>query len=230
MDRPTALATPMKDAASSVIRLWDGVIERAEQLDGDDWLRPTPERDMDVRALVVHLTTTLSPAAARGATTILLEQLRATRDAQAVRLSRLAEEADEARQAGAQTTRGQRLLRASCLDMFVHAHDLSVALGHEPHLDDSAAATEACRYLMPMVGHLLTGDVGLAPASSVRLDVAGLEPPSAQPGTDVVTATPAALVLLLSGRGDADEWRERGALSWSGPTADAFVRRARLFS
>lgn len=226
METRSTLASPMRAAASAVIQLWDGVVERAEQLQGDDWLRPTPDRDMDVRALVVHLTTT-PPAHPPASSASLLEQLRATRDAQAVRLSGLAEAADEAWRAGAETTRDHRLLRASALDMFVHAHDLSTALGHEPDLDDSAVAMESCHYLLPMLGHLLpTREGDLA----VRFDVPGVSSAAhGDAGADVVTATPAALVLLLSGRGDADEWRRRGALTWSGPAGEAFVRQARLF-
>jgi hypothetical protein len=235
MDTRSALTTPMRDAARSVRQLWDDVIELSEQLRGDDWLRPTPDRDLDVCALVVHL----AGATPTTSTAVLLEQLRAARDAQAVRLAGLSVAADEAWRAGVETTRDQRLLRASCLDMFVHAHDLATALGHEPGLDNTPAAIEACRYLMPLVEHLLTtrvtgtmdGPADAAAGRSVRLEVPGVgRAPTGSPGADVVATTPAALVLLLSGRADPDEWRRRGAVTWSGPMGEAFVRRARLFS
>lgn len=62
--------------------------------------------------------------------------------------------------------------------------------------------------------------------------------PSADPGECQVVGDPAAFTLLVSGRGEPQEWRERSAsdgdgagplLDWAGVRGEEFVERARLF-
>jgi hypothetical protein len=227
-------SSSLLDAARSAIGLWDTVVGLVERLAPDDWSRPTPERDVDVRGLVVHLTTTGIPHPRGTSSETLVAQLADARDAQARRLLDLATAATAAERAGDVHSRERRLLGASCVDMLVHTHDLAAATGAEMDLEDTPATVEACRYLLPMASQLMCGATGPTDPSGVRLEVIGLGtvPPSSTgvDDRDVVTTTPAALVLLLSARADVDGWRRRGLLSWTGPHGAAFVRQARLLA
>jgi hypothetical protein len=153
------------------------------------------------------------------------------RDEQAARIEYLAETADNSSAAGVRNCRASRLLRASCLDMLVHSHDFAVALGEPFELDASPVVTEAARYLLPMAHHLAQQVGDPVDQDQVNLEVVDLEQVSAIRTTsaNTVRLTSAALVLLLSGRGQPEDWKRAGALSWSGPKAETFVRQARLF-
>jgi hypothetical protein len=267
-DRFVQVGALMTDAARAVLTLWDRVIALAEQAQPLDWTRPTPDPDMTVRDVVSHVAAgTAIPAGPRVPPAELVEGLRLARAEYEARLAAVArhhrrheEQHDEPHDA----THLRRQLGATCLDLYVHAHDLSTALGVPVDLDDdSPAVTEACQYLLGLTPHLFAGRAGahegqtlrvglpgmaergpvLAAADGATVTVAGgrgLWRPDAtaegQPdGTDtdgagVVTAKPAAFVLLLAGRGDPAQWRDRGALEWSGDSGEAFVRKARLFA
>lgn len=227
-----AATTSLTEVTLELGRLWDGLVVRAEALQDEDWSLPTQDRDMDVRDLVVHLATTGAARASPRGTAGLLRELRETRDQARSRLVSLASTAEAA--AGLEGNRDRRLLGAHCLDLVVHCHDLAAAVGERLDLVDSPAAAEACRYVLPMAERLLARRAGNGLAAAPRLEVGRSVtggPGTPWPGQEeaVVTATPAALVLLLSGRSDPDEWRRRGALTWSGEAAESFVRRVRLF-
>ena len=219
------------DAAGAVMDTWDRVVALAERIELGDWSRPTPCPDVSVGALVAHVAMVAPPGPdqERGPQR-LLDGLRAARRAQAVRLS------DE--------TRSRRILRAACLDMWVHAADLATTLGEPLDVDeDSPAVLEACRYLLGLTPHLFKR-TGAGEDATLTIAVRGLGEqgmalkvragravwsPQHDPGGDAVTVTPAAFLLLLSGRGDPEYWRDAGALEWSGAGGEEFVRKARIF-
>jgi hypothetical protein len=121
--------------------------------------------------------------------------------------------------------------------MYVHSHDLGASLGAGADLEeDSAALAEACAYLLGLAPRLLVRSGGRA---DLRIALAGLDPavatgtgslrPDGEGHRGELVATPAAFVLLLSGRADPASLHAAGALEWSGTAAAAFVERARLF-
>jgi hypothetical protein len=216
-----------------VLALWDRVIALAEQAAPGDWTRPTPDPEMTVRDVVTHVAAgapLLGPGPAE-----LVDGLRLAREAYASRLAITHESPGH-------HVRDNRALGASCLDLYVHAHDVASALGIPVDLDDdSPAVAAACRYLMQLAPKLMTVRVGAQEGDSVRLalpgvgnDVAtaglwrpdGIEDAAGAQGA--VVAKPAAFILLLAGRGDPGHWRARGALEWSGASGEAFVQKARL--
>lgn len=231
MTTPLAVDPTMTAAARAVVVLWDRAIERAEALRPDDWSRPTPDPTMDVRDLVVHLTTSNGPLWPVTTDADLVARLHGVREEQAARLEYLAETAEISSAAGIRNCRASRLLRASCLDMLVHSHDFAVALGEQFELDASPVVTEAARYLLPMAHHLAQQVQDPVDQAQVNLEVVDLDHVfvSRRASTNTVRLTSAALVLLLSGRGQPENWRRAGALSWSGPVAETFVRQARRF-
>lgn len=231
MTTSLAVDPTMTAAARAVVLLWDRTIERAEALGSDDWSRPTPDTSMDVRGLVIHLTTSSGSRAAATTNTELVAKLQGVRDEQAARLEYLAEAAEISSAAGVSNCRAGRLLQASCLDMIVHAHDLAVALGESFELDASPVVTQAARYLLPMTHHLAQAVADAGDQVELQIEIVDLDESicTGPTPTDTVRLTSAALVLLLSGRGQPEDWRRAGALSWSGPLAEAFVCQARLF-
>jgi hypothetical protein len=246
----------MTDAARAVLTLWDRVISLAEQAQPLDWTRPTPDPDMTVRDVVSHVAAgTAIPAGPAVSAAELVEGLRLARAEYEARLAAVTRHHD--RHIDHDATHLRRQLGATCLDLYVHTHDLQAALGVPVDLDDdSPAVTEACQYLLGLTPHLFAGRAGaqegqalrvglpgmaqrgpvLAAAEGATVTVAdgrGLWRPDGVDGDDavgVVTAKPAAFVLLLAGRGDPGHWRDRGALEWSGDSGEAFVRKARLFA
>ncbi|HEV7756465.1 MAG TPA: maleylpyruvate isomerase N-terminal domain-containing protein [Mycobacteriales bacterium] len=221
----------MTAPAQAVLSLWDRVIALAEQAEATDWGRPTPDPEMTVRDVVGHVASGIA-VGRTGTPDELIEGLRLARAAHAERLA-----ADAAAAHG--PGHNHHAVGASCLDLYVHAHDLSTALGVPVDLtEDSPAVREAARYLLHLAPRLLalragaqTGDtlrVGL-PGAETELTVGGAELWRPDGADGSVTATPAALVLLLAGRGDPGHWRARGALDWSGSSGEAFVRKARLY-
>lgn len=236
----------MHDAASPLIALWDGIIARAEMLQPVDWSRPTPCPGLDVRGLVTHVGT--GPGIAPGqldGRPQLLRRLTTARAEQAARVAALG--AVEAPTPGNRGENGyeRRMLGAWCLDIYVHAYDLAAALGEPVKLDDrSPAVAEACGYLLRLTPHLFGTRCGAPEGATLRIALRGMPHadgtlrvvngrgiwiPDVDAAADTVTATPAAYVLLLSGRGDPRRWRSAGALEWSGSTGEAFVATARLF-
>ncbi|HEY0485298.1 MAG TPA: maleylpyruvate isomerase N-terminal domain-containing protein [Mycobacteriales bacterium] len=227
----------MTDSVRAVLPLWDRVIALAEQVSPADWSRPTPDPGLDVRGVVSHVAVappTRSPAQ-------LLEELHRAREAYLAHLA-AAERHLHGHAHGHHRHHGHdRALGAACLDLYVHSHDLASALGVPVDLEeDSAAVREAYRYVLDLAPKLFTVRAGARAGDTLRLGVPGGHEEVAalpsrhgdgRPATDgTVTATPAALVLLLAGRGDPGLWRARGALEWSGESGEAFVARARLLA
>lgn len=226
--------TTKQDAADSVMDLWDRVVALAEQVKPDDWSRPIPCLDLSVRGLVAHVATATGANGADPSAQLLAE-LKAAREAQAARMMAL-------------TGHQDRVLGASCLDMWVHTYDLATALDRPVDLDeDSPAVAEASRYLMRFAPQLFARGTAGEDGATLTIDMhgplqhtatlalqggRGLWSPDAARARDgdTVTATPAAFVLLLSGRGEPERWRDLGMLQWSGAGGAAFVHNARLFS
>jgi uncharacterized protein (TIGR03083 family) len=224
----------MTAPAQSVLSLWDRVIALAEQAGATDWARPTPDPEMTVRDVVSHVAAgTAVPGGRAGTPEQLVAGLRLARAAHAERLA-----ADAAAAHGPGHV--HHAVGASCLDLYVHAHDLSTALGLPVDLEeDSPAVRAACRYLLHLAPRLLALRAGAQAGDTLRVGLGGAETELTVGGAELwrpdgadgsVTATPAALVLLLAGRGDPGQWRARGALDWSGSSGEAFVRKARLYA
>jgi len=215
----------MEDAARSLLDLWDLAERTVDELDAADWARPLPvgvPGPVDVAELTLHL------AGLHYATTDAVRAgLAAARRRAALRL--LGHRA------------GDPELGAQCLDMCLHVHDLLAALGRRADLaGHEGAAREACHLVMGCLPRLLVAAVG-GDDTTLRVVVRGddhirdvhvargaVVPGRAPRCADRLDTEPAALVLLLAGRRDADDLRAEGVLSWSGPVADAFVHRARL--
>ncbi len=218
----------MDEATRSLLDLWDVTEHAVGTMAPPDWARRTPCPDMDVTDLVMHLAGVHYAGPDR-----LREGLVAGRARTATQL------ADRAT--------GDRVLGAHCLDLCLHAHDLTSALGDPVDLADHApAALEACRLVVDVAPRLLVAALGGRDAT-VRLVVRGaaslpgLErtihvveghtaPPAVGAGTtvDTLEVEASALLLLLAGRRGADALEAAGAARWSGSAADAFVHRARL--
>jgi hypothetical protein len=216
----------MDDATRSLLALWDVTEDAVGTMAPPDWARRTPCPDMDVTDLVIHLAGIHYAGPDR-----LREGLAAGRARTAHRL--------------ADRTAGDRVLGTHCLDLCLHAHDLTSALGDPVDLAAHApAALEACRLVVDVAPRLLVAALGGRDAT-VRLVVhgadggAGLErtihvveghtaPLSGGAPADVLEVEASALLLLLAGRRDADALEAAGAVRWTGSAADAFVHRARL--
>ncbi|GAA4914168.1 hypothetical protein EV188_11019 [Actinomycetospora succinea] len=221
----------MDDATQAVLELWDVAEDAVAGLDAEDWTRPAPGPEPTVGDLVAHL------AGEHGGTRFagpeqLQSSLAGARRRTALRLDG--------------RPPGDRERSADCLDLCLHAHDLTTALAAPVDLADHADATvEACRLVIDMAPRLLVAALGARDAT-VRLVVrrpdagrtAALErtvhvvggrctgPTDAFP--DVVEIDADALLLLLAGRRRAEALAAAGSATWSGEAADAFVHRARL--
>ena len=144
---------------------------------------------------------------------------------------------------GPTTQAGLFLVRA--FDVWVHLQDLREALGMTVDLHDgSDAARAAYDHVLGIVGWMFAKRVGAGEGDTVTLELtapldtrqtlrvvdrrARFEDPD--PAVDSrVTASPAALTLLTSGRGTPQRWCDAGALDWTGSLGEAFVQRARMF-
>lgn len=221
-----------EDVGAAVVELWDRLVRLGSLVRDEDWQRPTPCPGTDVRALAQHVVGVhrVAGAGADG----LVAGLEAARAAQVAQIS-----------ASAPSSAQERRLRVHCLDLWVHAYDLATALGEPVDLDeDSVALAEACRCALGYTPQLVARGSGAGEDSTVRIALRGTldhdaavvvrgdrglwRPDDASSGHSV-SAAPGAFVLLLSGRGDAEHWRDRGALTWSGTGGEAFVRKTRLF-
>jgi uncharacterized protein (TIGR03083 family) len=191
-----------------------------------------------------QLTATAAAARRAWAPQRLLEELG---EARASHVQRLKSVVDwEAKTVGPTgPTTEDALYRTRLYDIWVHLQDLRVALGAPVEADDtSAAAAVAHAFVWERVPWLYakrarapegsTLGFKLAPPLAVE-DVVELQAgrarfnPSADPGSCRVEGSPAALTLLVSGRGDPARWRAAGLLDWEGSRGEEFVERARLF-
>lgn len=216
----------MEDATRDLLGLWDMTDEVIGDLEPEDWNRPLPwsgDGPADVAELAIHLT---------GVHYAGPDQLRAAIGAARHRaLSQL-----DGR------TAGDPVLGAQCLDMCLHVHDLTAAVGAPADLrDHQPAAREACRLVLRVLPRLLVAAVGgddatlrvavrLGDDRAVHVTHGAVVPGRPGDATDDVEIDPGGLLLLLAGRQDAESLREAGALHWSGPAAEAFVHRARLLA
>ncbi len=238
----------MSDAAEAVVQAWDRLVALAEQIGPEDWQRPTPCPESDVAGLVAHVA---GPGALQPATAGLfrdpVEALRVSRARQIARIAAMGGDMGGDMARPAQVGRGDRMLGASCADLWVHAYDLATGLGEAFDLDEhSAPLAQACQYLLSLTPALVTSRLAPGEAGDLRVTLHGaVEHDSALALRNgrarwdgsggvarehLVTGTAAAFVLLLSGRSDPAQLRERGVLAWSGAHGEAFVRRARLLT
>lgn len=214
----------MDDATQALLGLWDVAGDNVRALGADDWARPLPGGGVgpaDVAELAVHLT---------GVHYAGPETLRA-----AVASARRRAETQLAGR-----TAGDPVLGAQCLDMCLHVHDLTAALGAPADLrEHEAAAREACRLVLRVLPRLLVAAVGADDATlrlavrlgddrAVHVTHGSVVPGRPEDPVDAVEIDPDGLLLLLAGRRDAESLRDAGALHWTGPAAEAFVHRARL--
>ena len=217
---------PMDDATRALMGLWDVAGENVRGLGAEDWARPLPGAGVgvgpaDVAELAVHLT-----GVHYAGPETLREAVAAARHRAETQL--------------AGRTSGDPVLGAQCLDMCLHVHDLTTALGAPADLrDHEAAAREACRLVLRVLPRLLVAAVGADDATlrvavrlgddrAVHVTHGTVVPGRPEDAADAVEIDPGGLLLLLAGRRDAESLRDAGALSWTGPAAEAFVHRARL--
>ena len=130
-------------------------------------------------------------------------------------------------------------------DIWVHLQDLAEALGRPVDTDDrTPAAAAAALFVLNTVPWMFVKRAGAAEGATMRVT---LGPPvehdsvlrvdngraawdsAADPGDCLLSATPAAFVLLLAGRGSPQRWRDNDVLSWHGPRAAEFVEHAGMF-
>lgn len=222
-----------RSATDAILDLWDQLIGLAERIGAEALSRPTPCAGTDVGALVAHIAGVHGPISGADG---LVAGLRRARAAQIAGW----------RADGTNPVLRRRQLGASCLDLWVHAWDLATAVGEPVDLDeDSAALAEAWNYLSAYLPRLAARWSGAAEDAALRIVLNGpvdhaagaavqggraVWSPDRDRGQHTVTGKMGALVLLVSGRGDPEHWRERNALAWSGSSGEAFVHRARLFS
>lgn len=174
----------------------------------------------------------------------VLTELRAAREGHVARLRAVTDwDAETVGPTGPTTEAG--LVTVRCFDLWVHVQDLLAALGQPLELDDTTPAAEAChRFVVGRVPIIHAKVVGAPEGSALALHLgAPLEVDTtvvvrdgraafddgAPAAADEVTASPAALTLLLSGREDETHWQQLGELDWSGDLGEAFVARARMF-
>jgi hypothetical protein len=217
------------DATRALLRLWEATDDAVAGLGDTDWNRPLAPSGApaavasallgtggtDVAGLVTHLT---------GVHYAGPERLRTA----------LAAAHERAERAALTSAPSDRVLRAQCLDMCLHAHDLHEALGLE--LDPAAAApaaVAACRLVSGFVPRLLVRTGARAaclrlvvrdgPDGAVVIDrVVRVGEGTAVP-TAAVDADAEAFLLLLAGRRSAGELADAGRVVWSGRTAASLV-------
>lgn len=218
-------------AVRSLLDLWDTTTHSVTDLGAADWERAVADGvpGSDVTGLVTHLTGLHYAGPDR-----LRESIHEARARAALRVRA--------------TRPSERVLGAQCLDMCLHTHDLTLAVGQPFDLVEcEPAAVAACRLLVGVAPRLLVAagaqDAALrllvragpdhAPAvdRTVRLrdghPIAGPSGPWEE-RTDTVDTTAAGLLLLLTGRRDAEGLAAAGLAGWSGDAAERFVHRARL--
>lgn len=143
-----------------------------------------------------------------------------------------------------QTTK-DGLFRVRCFDVWVHLQDLRFALGRPVQVDDpSDGAATAHEYVIGLMPWMFVKRAGAQEGGALRITldapanhdnvlhvVAGRATwdPVADPGDCLVAGAGGVLTLLTAGRGTPEQWRDAGALTWSGARGEDFVRRARMF-
>lgn len=232
----------MGDATAAVTASWDRLLRLSERIDGDDWGRATACPGLDIASLIAHVAGLPSQTLPRRGASTLLDGLRAARRIQLVRTASWGNALSSAETSNDVSV--DRLVGAWCSDLWVHGHDLSSALGEPSGIDDDAAdVMAACRYLLRFVPYVFARRAGADEGDELRLVVGGAVDQdrvlTVREGRGVwssetsvtdhaVSASPGALVLLLSGRADPGQLRELGVLHWWGTRGEAFVRRARI--
>lgn len=137
------------------------------------------------------------------------------------------------------------LFRIRAFDLWVHLQDLREALGSPPKIDDpSEGAVAAHNYVLGLFPWMFVKRVGAPEGATLRVtawapvshdsvlkvtDGRATWDPTADPGDCVITGSPGALTLLVTGRGAPQRWRDAGALQWEGARAEEFMERARVF-
>lgn len=174
-------------------------------------------------------------------------ELGQARAAHVERLGRVDPEAPTHGPTGPTTEHGLFMVR--CWDLWVHLQDLEAALGRPVDVEDtSAEARVAAEFAFRTVPYLYGKKAGAPEGEVMRFTLsAPLEhdgvltvtdgrarwdpdaDPEAAAERNAVRATSGAFTLLAAGRGAPEDYRDRGALAWSGTHADAFIRNASLF-
>lgn len=174
----------------------------------------------------------------------LLAELRTAREGHVARLEAADPDGETTGPLGKSTER--KLYGVRMFDLWVHLQDLHVALGDKPEWDDaSQAAVDGAQHVFAAVPYLGVKKAGLPEGARVRVTLdepapfdAVLTVADGRGGWDTedldaqdrVRARPAAMTLLLAGRGAPEDLRGQGVLEWEGPLAEGFVRAARVFS
>ena len=151
----------------------------------------------------------------------------------------------EVTQAPVGPTTQDGLFRMRAFDVWVHLQDLREALGQPVGLDDvSEGAAAAHNYVLGLLPWMFVKRAGAQEGATMRVALGAplhhdnvlhvtegraTWDQTADPGDCSLTGLPAGLTLLVTGRGTAQRWRDEGALAWTGPRADEFVERARMF-
>lgn len=224
---------------------WDRFLRLAQRIGPADWSRPTPARGLDVRGLMTHVGGAVPPTA-DGTPPDPLAGVRAGRDRQ-VRLAIARDDhtSETAVSSSRDLTRDAAVHPSSGMDLWVHSHDLRTALGEHTDLEDRAPAViNGVAWVSGYLPRLFAAAAGRSTDRAVRVRMMGagaaadgvvavragnpLWLPLDHPTDDHLNITPAALLLLLSGRVSPAGLRDRGALEWSGAAAQLLVQHTRL--
>jgi uncharacterized protein (TIGR03083 family) len=137
------------------------------------------------------------------------------------------------------------LFHTRAFDVWVHLQDLHEALGRPANLrDNTEGAAAAHRFVLGLVPWMFVKRAGAQEGATMRVtlgppldhdnvlrvkDGRATWDPTADPGDCVLSGLPAALTLLVTGRGTPERWRDEHALDWAGARGEEFVTRARMF-
>lgn len=137
------------------------------------------------------------------------------------------------------------LFHSRAFDVWVHVRDLREALGEPLDLTDACeGAAAAHNFVLGLLPWMFAKRAGAPEGATMRValgtpldhdsvlcmrDGRATWDPTADPGDCALTGLPAALTLLVAGRGSPQRWRDAGALNWDGNRGEEFVERARLF-
>lgn len=137
------------------------------------------------------------------------------------------------------------LFHTRAFDVWVHLQDLHEALGQAVALtDESEGAAAAHNYVLGLMPWMFAKRAGAKEGATMRVTLGrpldhdnvlhvtegrATWDQTADPGDCVLTGLPAALTLLVTGRGTPSRWRDAEALQWSGARGEEFVQRARMF-
>ena len=203
-----------------------------------DWTPPTEGKPIDI-AVAAQL-----QARREWTPQQRLDELHRSADAHVASLAATADWLDVAQgPTGPKTKDG--LFHVRCFDVWVHLQDLLDALGRPLELDDaSEGAAAAHSFILGLVPWMFVKRAGADEGSTMRVTLGkpldhdnvlrvtngrATWDPTADAGDCSLTGLPGALTLLVAGRGTAQQWRNDGVLSWTGPRGEDFVERARTF-